>query len=367
VRADRHGRETWYGAWRAGERKVKRRIGPRRLRGTREGLTRVQAEQRLQQLMRLEVASAATDRRWTVGEAGELYVDHLETVMQRKRTTIQDYRGYLTRHLQPFFGDEPLHRIDPARVTAYLRAKLVDGLAPKTVNNHLNFLHGLFGFAVKRDWCAGNPVAKVDRPARIRSPHRRLRFLQPAELDRLIGAVPDDVLGAVERPLYLAAALTGARQGELIGLRWTDVDVVARRVRIAEPFTRGAFDSTKSHESRSVPLASRLGAALERHREASVYAADEDLVFAHPETGHVLDPSKLRRRFGEALGRAGLHRITFHELRHTFGTQMAAAGAPLRAIQEWMGHADAKTTEVYRHYAPDPTHGADLIDSAFGR
>ena len=62
-----------------------------------------------------------------------------------------------------------------------------------------------------------------------------------------------------------------------------------------------------------------------------------------------------------------MREITFHELRHTFGTQMAAAGAPLRAIQEWMGHADAKTTEIYAHYAPDPTHGAAFAERAFGR
>ncbi|MGI8730213.1 MAG: tyrosine-type recombinase/integrase [Solirubrobacteraceae bacterium] len=61
-----------------------------------------------------------------------------------------------------------------------------------------------------------------------------------------------------------------------------------------------------------------------------------------------------------------MHRLTFHELRHTFGTQMAAAGAPLRAIQEWMGHADASTTEIYSHYAPDPTHGAAFAQRAFG-
>ncbi len=93
---------------------------------------------------------------------------------------------------------------------------------------------------------------------------------------------------------------------------------------------------------------------------------DDDLVFCRPETGHVLDPSKMRKRFKDALDQAGARTITFHELRHTFGTQMAAAGAPLRAIQEWMGHADAKTTEIYRHYAPDPTHGAALVERAFG-
>ena len=74
----------------------------------------------------------------------------------------------------------------------------------------------------------------------------------------------------------------------------------------------------------------------------------------------------MRRRFRRGLVRAGVHEITFHELRHTFGTQMAAAGAPLRAIQEWMGHADASTTAIYAHYAPDPSGGARFIERAFG-
>jgi len=64
--------------------------------------------------------------------------------------------------------------------------------------------------------------------------------------------------------------------------------------------------------------------------------------------------------------RGGVREITFHELRHTFGTQMAAVGAPLRAIQEWMGHADYKTTSIYAHYAPDPTRGAKWAEAAFG-
>jgi integrase len=153
----------------------------------------------------------------------------------------------------------------------------------------------------------------------------------------VVRAVPDDLLGAVERPLYLTAAMTGLRQGELIGLRWLDVDWPASRIRVAESFTRGAFDSPKSHRGRSVPMADRLAAELERHFQRSRWRSENDLVFAHPVTGHVLDASKLRNRFGSALARAGVCEITFHELRHTFGTRMAAAGAPLRAIQEWIG------------------------------
>jgi Phage integrase family len=147
--------------------------------------------------------------------------------------------------------------------------------------------------------------------------------------------------------------------------RKTLADAGALYIGHLEHFTRGKFDSPKSHEGRSVPMADRLARELELHSQRSAYRTDDDLVFCHPHTGNVLDPSKMRKRFREAITRAGVREITFHELRHTFGTQMAAAGAPLRAIQEWMGHADAKTTEIYRHYAPDPTHGAQLVERAF--
>ena len=102
-------------------------------------------------------------------------------------------------------------------------------------------------------------------------------------------------------------------------------------------------------------------------KRASSYQGDDDLVFCHPGLGSVLDPSRVRKRFVRALDRAGVRRIRFHELRHTFGTQMAAAGAPLRAIQEWMGHADYATTSIYAHYAPDPSQGAVWAQRAFAR
>ena len=154
--------------------------------------------------------------------------------------------------------------------------------------------------------------------------HRRIRFLQPEELEAVVRAVPQDELGVIERPLYLTAAMTGLRQGELLGLRWLDVDWRAGRIRVAESYTRGAFDSPKSHRGRSVPLADRLAGELERHFQGSRWRGERDLVFAHPLTGHVLDASKIRKRFRRTLMRAGVHEITFHELRHTFGTQMAA-------------------------------------------
>jgi integrase len=374
TQTDRSGRESWYASWWAGGVRVKRKLGPARTPGGSNGLTRTQAEAELRKKIETVKVIASADRK-TVATAGELYVEHLEHVMERKRTTVADYRGYLQRHLVPFFGDRPLERIDWQRVEAYLKAKKQQGLSSKTVCNHLNFLHGLFAFAVKRGWAIENPVARVDRPKAGRSvdrpkagrsSHRRIRFLTNEQLEAVLRAVPDDELGPLERAIYLTAALTGLRMGELLGLRWCDVDWGARRVRVAESFTRGQFDSPKSNRGRSVPLADRLAGELERHFQRSHFQRDRDLVFAHPATGNPYDPSKLRKRFGQALERADVPTITFHELRHTFGTRMAAAGAPLRTIQHWMGHADQSTTEIYAHYSPDPTGHAALIEQAFG-
>ena len=130
-------------------------------------------------------------------EAGEAYIEHLEHVMERKRTTISDYRGHLRVHLVPYFGSRPLDKIDRAQVEAFMLNRLHSGLSSKTVQNILNFLHGIFAFSVKREWAPGNPVALVDRPKSRRSAHRRIQFLQPEELEALIRAVPE---GPARRP-----------------------------------------------------------------------------------------------------------------------------------------------------------------------
>src|SRR4051794_27327633 len=111
-------------------------------------------------------------------------------------------------------------------------------------------------------------------------------------------------------------------------------------------------------------MAARVAAALVELRQQSLYVKDLELVFAHPDSGRPLDRSKLIRRFKAALERAQVRPITFHELRHTFGTRVAASGVPLRRLQYWMGHADIKTTQIYAHYQPDE-HEADLLDGAF--
>ena len=98
-------------------------------------------------------------------------------------------------------------------------------------------------------------------------------------------------------------------------------------------------------------MADRLVGELDAWSRRTNWTGELDLVFAHPHTGRPVDPNKVSKRFQQACRNADVPVIRFHDLRHTFATRMAAAGQPLRALQEFLGHADAKTTQIYAHYA----------------
>lgn len=364
VRHDKRGRETWYAKVRVGGRQSKRAIGPKREPGSRRGLTRSQAEGRLRKLLDELALAPPVHERLTVEEAGARYLAHL-TAIGRRRSTLGDYESYLRVHLVPFFGDLPLDKIARSHVDGLIAENIADGRAPKSVRNYVGLLHGVFVYAERQGWRAGNPCKAVELPA-APDEDAEIRFLDDAELEALLRATPADGLGPLDRVLYLAAAMTGLRQGELLALRWRDVDWSAARIRVRQSYVRGEFGRPKSkRSSRSVPLAMRLATELERHFRATEWQGDDDLVFGHPVFNTPLNRSALRRRFKRSLARACVREVRFHDLRHTFGTRMAAAGAPLRTLQEWMGHRDFKTTLIYADYQPSARE-AEFVERAFG-
>jgi integrase len=419
----------WYGQWYVRGRLVKRSLGPMRQPGSRDGLTRTQAEVRLRELMlQTDSAPPPVTERITVAEVGDRRIKQLARSGCKPDTTLANYESEIRIHFTPFFGEKAVDEITADDVEDFIDAcfdaedRLDRGLAVlsvKTVRNLYVHLNGIFEFAVSKGCAYTNPCRTVEKPASSEDDDTDIHFLDQAELDALLEAattpvcrhtpatlaraaqartlrdiermewqqvgerlgcspataiylyratpeaVLEDDLARVDRALYLTAAMTGLRQGELLGLRWRDVDWAAQKIRVVRPYVRGKFRTPKSRtSSRAVPMADRVGQQLELLFQASAYQGEDDLVFGHPHTGHPLERSQVSKRFKRALKRAGVREVRFHDLRHTFGTRCAAAGVPLRTLQAWMGHADIKTTMVYTHYAPGANE-AELVNGVF--
>jgi integrase len=175
-------------------------------------------------------------------------------------------------------------------------------------------------------------------------------------------ALVDAAASERDAAIYLTAAFTGLRRGELIALRWRDVDVEGDTIRVRASYSEGGLSTPKSGKVRSVPMSPNVAAALTKLRERPNWTGDDDLVFAGRSGGY-LDGRSLRRRYQAALDEARLRRLRFHDLRHTFGTRVIGV-ADIRRVQEWMGHADIKTTMRYLHYAPRKDDAA-LVARAF--
>ncbi len=203
-----------------------------------------------------EVRVVVPEEQMTFQEAGDRYLHHLEHVKRRKPSTVQDYRIILNKHLVPHFGSKPLSSasllaMSPATLPAKSQGKDKGegGLSRKTIINHLNFAHGVFAFALKHGWCTSNPVAATDRPETEQT-DPDIRFLGLAELEALLhvaagrasadgqGEDQPDVRAHTDYALYLTAAMTGIREGELIALRWRDVDWSASMIRVRRNYTR---------------------------------------------------------------------------------------------------------------------------------
>jgi integrase len=367
--------DTWIAKWRDSGRQIQRGLGFVHSKRRPDGLTRAEAEAALGKLRELvaveraeeraaEAKRAAEEQHRTLAQVGEALIV-AKRAAGRKPSTIEAYSYWLRIHIVDFFGPTAVGEITRDDVSGFAAALERKGLAPKSRANALGTLHSLIEFAIDEGWMVGeNPVKRIEKPA-LATTDPDVHFLETEEVEALLRAVPDDPLGRVERVMYLAAAMTGMRQGELFALRWRDVDWSARRIRVRRNFVRGEFGTPKSkRSSRSVPLASRVATELELLSQTSPYKRDDDLVFAHPETGKPIDRSKLLKRFKAALRRADVRAVRFHDLRHTFGTRMAAQGVPMRVLQELMGHRDFKTTLIYADYAPSE-HEAEWVEQAF--
>jgi integrase len=318
-RPDSAGRVMWYGKWRHGGTQVKRRIGPKRAEGSRDGLTRSAAEAELRRLIGEVKPVVPASEALSVGEVGRRYLTHLERA-GRKLSTRLAVESALRVHLEPFFGDRALGSVTHEDVIDLMSLMESKGIAAKTIRNQLGTLSALFNYAKgpRRRWATRNPCEGIELPAV--PAHEGLRYLELDQLDALAANAQPGPYQALDRVLYRTAAMTGLRSGELIALRWRDVDWTASAIRVRSNYVCGEFGSPKSKRStRSVPMADQVAGELERYYQASGEPAESELVFPSPKSGGPLDKSATLRRMRRALKAAGLdetHR--FHDYADPF-------------------------------------------------
>jgi integrase len=263
-------------------------------------------------------------------------------------------------HLKPAFEKLRLNQIDYAVIQDYAAAKSRK-LAKKTVNNHLTVLRRLLVVAKKRGLIAAIPEIEW-----LKVPDPDFDFLTFEEAERLVAAADGEW-----RCMILVALRTGLRQGELLALRRDDVDIHAGKLSVRRSVTRGkvtdpeqgklvvknAVTSPKNGKSRDVPLGEEVLSALKHQRHLRgelVFCADD---------GRMLKKNECKHPLWRACKRAGIRRIGWHVLRHTFASHLVMRGAPLKVVQELMGHATIEMTMRYAHLAPNvPRETVKLLD-----
>jgi integrase len=320
------------------------------------------AESRLQAILAGDDALVnITPSHVTFKAACDEHLRYLEHDRQRKRSTIGDARSTIKVHLLPAFDDTPVENITTKDVDT-LRERLLAGkLSHRTVQKVMILLHGILGRAKRKGWVAVNVAEDAEKVTVRRSDEFNVLTVEQ------VHAVAREAVGSLSA-MFVVAAFTGLRQGELLALRWRHVDFANRIVHVQRNYVRGQEDTPKSHRVRSVPLSDQAAVALDALSLREHFTGPDDLVFPNAVGEHLLDDD-VRDEFYDALEDAGLGRlrtktdpIVFHDLRHSFGT-LAIRNAPVTDVQHWMGHADLATTMRYVHYVPQHDNAARLTDA----
>lgn len=262
--------------------------------------------------------------------ANEKYMPYAKI---NKRSWLRDEISL--KHLIPHFKGMPLSRINPLHIEDYKRNRL-EQVKPATINRELTLLKFMFSLAKKWKFANENPVKEVKF---FQERQLVIHILTKEEALKLIDVAIEHL-----KPIILLALNTGMRRGEILNLRWADIDFDKRFIYIKE---------TKSGVMRKIPMNPLLIKTLKKIERKNSF------VFQNPNTDERL--KHIRTAFYTARRKIGLDDFRFHDLRHTAATWMVTKGIDLVTVKEILGHADIKTTMRYAH--PTPENKRKAVDA----
>lgn len=371
VRPKRNG---WEGRFHFNGKPVEISLGVRDDVDPRRGISKEKAFKKLQK----EIANyepPVKDVKVTFGLVCDKFYLHKQSV-DLEANSLANIESHIRVHLKPQWENREATMITAEEMQRFQAKLKKKNLADKTVSHIMSTLFSICEYGVKKlKVLPVNECREVER-LKGRSTKTGLIVLDSDELDEIRAAFPDTLLGQQDALMVLVAARSGLRQGELVSVRWRNIDFNGGMIRIVTSFERvtRSHKVPKSGEARALPLAQIVHDPLYAHFKQSRKNRPDDLVFPHPDTGRELDGAALNERFKAAVVAARIRPheyetrkrkktsgkykdvtytpITWHDLRHAFGTFLAESGIPGSTREKWCGWADKKTMAIYDHYTP---------------
>jgi integrase len=342
---------------------------------TRSAKTQREAAALLKNMQReLEQGTMVTRARQNTGQFLEHWLERVHKPTIRESSYIR-YRTILDQHLLPALGPIQLQKLTPEHIETLYERKQKEGLSARTIRTLHVVLHRALETAVRRRYIARNVCDDVSLP---RLSRHEIRPLTGEQAHRLLASARGHRLEC----LLMVALATGMRRGELLALRWKDIDFERKSLSIRHTVNRferrGYIETEPKTQSsrRNIILPSFVIEALKQHRVRQVEARlkagtawqEHDLVFCNM-YGRYMDPAGLRRLYKGLLKQAGLPDLRFHDLRHSAATILLSMGVPAKVIQELLGHSQiSMTLGTYSHVLPGMQQDAmDRWDDWFAK
>ncbi len=263
-----------------------------------------------------------------------------------RNSTWRKYEGYINNHFDDILRLK-VNRITTAKVEKFITKKQTLGMNLTTLRKIIVTFNQVMNYAVRHQYISYNPVRDAERPRDQGNDEKPdIRILASHEINAFLNAEKDQKY----RTLFMLTIMSGARQGELLGLKWMDVDYLNNQIYIQRSFNEGAWYKPKSKASqRKIDLGPAMMSELKNWRLACP-PSELDLVFPNEAGNPINHSNMLWRHFFPALKQAGIKRIRFHDLRHTYASLLIEQGENIKYIQSQLGHSSPTVTlNVYAH------------------
>lgn len=294
----------------------------------------------------------------TFGEVAKEWLAFIE--QERRESTYETYRQKLEAHVLPVFEKMRVDQITRGSVKDYLRSKAAEGFRKGTVALHRDVISGILGRALDHEIIQINPAVGAMKGLFKNEQKPKVEPFSEAELSALL-----ETTGAIfpeHQTLFTMAVHTGMRLGELLAVRWTDINWDAGQVLVQRSYRRGIYTQPKNGKARPVDLSKALQNVLkdERNRQRRESLAKGrggelfDLIF-HSPAGHPFEQNFIRRVYAKVLKKADLRFVKFHGIRHSFATILLCAGEPPIYVSRQLGHSSIQIThDIYGHLMQTP-------------